>query len=186
MTILSIFLIMPGIFSDQNESVAIIPSIIFNCFPNDKFFGNYLIYPVFTILPIWDLFFRRKIPIETFKNRFYVHRQNIKVGYFHRFLFLFHGKIVRAYCKIQNSFVELICSTYDVYMYFLWCKIDIGYDFSVIENSVLKNPIYWTDIFKRFTKCSLIPQKSFPNGPLVKIDSESSAKKIFLRASKAL
>ena len=112
--------------------------------------------------------------------------KTLKLVIFTDFYFYFTEKQFVHIAKYRivswNSFVVLttcICIFYDV-------KFDIGYDFSVIENSVLKNSIYWTDIFKRFTKRSLIPQKSFPNGPLVKIDSESSAKKIFLRASKAL
>ena len=42
--IFPIFLIMSGIFSDQNESFAIIYSIIFNHFPILKFYRTYLRY----------------------------------------------------------------------------------------------------------------------------------------------
>ena len=45
--IFPIFLIMSGIFSDQNESFAIIYSIIFNHFPILKFYRTYLIYLLF-------------------------------------------------------------------------------------------------------------------------------------------
>ena len=105
--------------------------------------------------------------------------KTLKLVIFTDFYFYFTEKQFVRIAKYRivswNSFVVLtktcICIFYDVK--------SIGLVFCVIENSVLINPIYWTDIFKRFTKRSLIPQKSFPNGPLVKIDLESSAKKYF-------
>ena len=60
--------------------------------------------------------------------------------------------------------------------------VKYGYASCASFSDSLKSSMEDEDFLSDF----LIPQKSFPNGPLVKIDSESSAKKIFLRASKAL